>query len=353
MKIPPCLGNTRVNDSSRRWYSPPGQTPNECTYCQLCYETHILGKKADAVDYTSHTGLVNCNCDYASKKNSIEFGVFKIALFNPTDGTNYPVIYDSTGAEVFALPTGGDYAVRVLLIDGIENTYFAIESMKVGTRAVAARSFLMSPRLREIAGYDSLDFASFKFVSLSDQDRADGMMIEEENVGNIVTMTVQRYLRIKREPERPHFPTLGGGEGGNRVGHMQLVRTIDQFEKIDPPMTIRFTLMCDQSEGEKRESNVADAQKAKEKAKEKEIANLKAKEKELANLKAKEKEIADLKEKERILCNMTKCLMSGIKMHEDDIERMRGQLRENLKESAALMNQIHAADPSSTFEIIQ
>lgn len=72
-QYPSCPGKTRVEDE-RKWYVPPGSTPEERTYCEECYNKYIHGTKSD-VGYKVESNLKYCNCDYVKPDDIVHTGM--------------------------------------------------------------------------------------------------------------------------------------------------------------------------------------------------------------------------------------------------------------------------------------
>ncbi len=58
-----CVGSIRV--SYGKWYSPNGQTPQDCTYCNFCIENGCI-PRSEVWQLTEP--VKNCNCDCPKQK---------------------------------------------------------------------------------------------------------------------------------------------------------------------------------------------------------------------------------------------------------------------------------------------
>ena len=58
-----CPGRNYLPQSGP-WYVPPGMTPQQCTFCWVCYEENIKGTSADKGFTIFERSYGNCNCDF-------------------------------------------------------------------------------------------------------------------------------------------------------------------------------------------------------------------------------------------------------------------------------------------------
>jgi hypothetical protein len=220
-----CPGSARVSSPKRRWYVPPNKTSQECTYCEVCFDTHIRGTPSED-GFSVRVGLENCCCDYKLiKQDKIGVVLAPAGGFTWSDTFPFRVVEGQgiDGVVYYDVPTCSPYVINVYSFYG---DYFTLVKGSVGGRPIVINDgwkMYYKNNIR-ITGYTKDADDSFVFVSSP-----------SESSENIIRLTVQRWKKISN---RYHTAA-------------------DTFDPIGEPIQFTIQLVCSQTNEEKQDINKA------------------------------------------------------------------------------------------------
>jgi hypothetical protein len=166
-------------------------------------------------DYTMHTALGKCNCDYPKRneKYSLETNGLRVTIMSKDGTTMYPKMKNDlanlNGVVHISVPTTREYIIVVDNLNDSENSYLSFKSGSVGDKKITindGRLIYYTSNI-EIKGFKTGTNDSFMFISQCQQEKEEGKVLEGENITNVIKLTVKKWDR-KKKAER--VGSLGG-----------------------------------------------------------------------------------------------------------------------------------------------